>query len=147
MKKILLLFVLLSFSLAGVSQTVYRSTGDHVYVRTGPGKNYGHVEFTGAYGSEGHAYLLKGALVKARGAAKNGFLPVKEYDLFSSFWGEGWVSTKYLVKAKRCPDCKGQGIFDAPCPECINDEFSAHSCACFGSGKYHCPTCQGYGWK
>ncbi len=147
MKKILLLMLMFAIGIGAFAQTCYKLTGDNVYVRTGPGTNYGKVHYTGAYGSpeDKPVMLAKGAYVFSRGAAKNGFMPVREAAGYATYWGEGWVSTKYLTKATKCVNCNGKGFFNQVCPECGGDAY--HACECDGTGKKICKKCWGIGYK
>lgn len=145
MKKSLFVLLLMVISMGAFAQKCYKLTGDNVYVRKGPGKNYAQVHWSGAYGSPENepVMLSKGAYVYSRGAAKNGFIPVSEIGA-SMFWVEGWISAKYLAPAAKCRTCNGKGYFNQKCPECNGE--GVHVC-CDYTGKKRCPSCYGIGYK
>lgn len=125
------------------SAQYYRVTGNNVYVRKGAGTNFRPVQYTGAYGSEGSVQLNRGTIVRAKGAARNGFMPVQETDPAVVYWGSGWMSTKYLTPATRCRNCNGKGFFAWTCPECNGEGY--HFCCDF-VGRERCNKCYGIGW-
>ena len=77
-------------------------TGNHVNVRTGPGKNYSIYD----RGDGTYRQLSKGDVVEYCGKKKNGFILIRQLG-----WGEderdGWVSAQYLRSVVLCPQCDG----------------------------------------
>lgn len=148
MKKLLILMVLALAYVGADALIYYRCTGQNVYVRQGPGKNYSPVHYSGAHCSdETQPYMLsKGQIVVGTGAVKNGFIKVEECPIsFYLYWGDGWVSAQYLVKAARCASCKGRGVYNIVCPDCHGQAYTM--CSCHGSGKKTCQSCGGIGYK
>ena len=146
MKKMLLLSILMMLVCVNASAqqyVYYKSTGTHVNVREGPGKNYGIVEYSGAYGSEGIVQLDKGVIVASDGIVRNGFRHVFYAGTYN-LWEDGWVSQQYLKRCVRCSVCKGKGYFNRKCPEC--NGTGVHSC-CDYTGKARCSSCYGVGYK
>ena len=146
MKNMLLLSILMMLVCVNASAqqyVYYKSTGTHVNVREGPGKNYGIVEYSGAYGSEGIVQLDKGVIVASDGIVRNGFRHVFYAGTYN-LWEDGWVSQQYLKRCVRCSVCKGKGYFNRKCPEC--NGTGVHSC-CDYTGKARCNSCYGVGYK
>ena len=146
MKKMLFLSILMMLVCVNANAqqyTYYKSTGTHVNVRKGPGKNYGIVEYTGAYGSEGIVQLDKGVIVASDGKVRNGFRHVFYAGTYN-LWEDGWVSQQYLKLCVKCSVCKGKGYFNRKCPECGG--VGVHVC-CDYTGKARCNSCYGVGYK
>lgn len=122
----------------------YKVTGNHVQIRKGPGTSYAKVMYIGEGMDMSHptpAYLNKGNVVKARGTAKNGFLPIQPGP---NCYGcsEGWVSMQYLTKAVKCSACNGEGTRDKVCSVCKGD---GGECCIIGVGFRECKSCNGEG--
>ena len=148
MKRVFLLLCVLTLTCFSVNaqKAIYylKSTGQDVNVRTGPGKHYRVLDCTGAYGSDGlKAQLYKGEVVGTDGIKRNGFTHVY-YTGWYNQWYEGWVASQYLAPTTKCRACKGVGVFNRKCPDCNGEGY--HAC-CNYTGKAHCKSCEGIGYK
>ena len=159
MKRILTVLIVLMGTLSIQSQTLYRCTGDNVNVRTGPGMKY-KVAYDDAFLEK--VQLFKGEVVKSRGTARNGFIPitcVAGGTALGAYYFDGWVSAQYLKPlTRKCQVCKGRGYFNRPCTEYdgVPDDHPS-GCLCRGKfcfhnieacyGKQHCEECGGIGYK
>ena len=159
MKRILTILFILMATLAVHSQTLYRCTGDNVNVRTGPGLKY-KVVYDDNWQQK--VQIFKGVVVKGRGAARNGFIPITCFSGGTALGAmpvDGWVSAQYLKPlTRKCSACNGRGYFNRPCRDydgepgyhpslCnCNGKFCFHNnSACFG--KQHCSVCGGLGYQ
>lgn len=107
MKRIVYI-TLLAFAVTGLKaqDAGYVCTGNHVNVRTGPGKNYPVYDDNG----EGpKRQLSKGDVVANLGEKKNGFCLVSGKLEWGGDEREGWVSAQYLRPVTLCPKCFGTG--------------------------------------
>lgn len=127
------------FVVSANAQKYYRSTGDRVIVRSGPGKNYRQIKDEGWLQP---VYLGKGEIVSFEGAKRNGFVKIGSMSL-KMFW-TGWASAQYLTPAVKCQACNGRGTTGRVCPEC-NGEGLAYCCNY--TGRELCNQCGGIGWK
>lgn len=148
MKRIILILSALTLTCLSVKaqKALYflKSTGQNVNVRVGPGKNYRVLDCSGAYGSDGlKAQLYKGEVVGTDGIKSNGFTHVYYMGWYNQ-WSEGWVSSQYLAPTAKCRACNGVGVFNRKCPDCNGEGY--HACCNF-TGKAHCKSCEGLGYK
>lgn len=150
-RKTLITLLLTMVACVGLhAQTVtgyFKVTADNIYIRKGPGKNYGFVKTSGARGTrEGvNAKTWKGMFVESNGKRKNGYVYVTEVGP-DFYWAEdgGWIPQQYLVKATQCPTCKGSGNTGRQCPECGGQGFRY---CCLYTGMEQCTKCGGVGYK
>ncbi len=106
MKKIVLICMLLSAVLSvNAQQRGFVCTGNHVNVRTGPGKNYLVVgaEINPKYKLQ----LMKGTVVTDEGKRRNGFCLIGQGLEWGGDERGGWVSAQYLRPVILCPTCGG----------------------------------------
>ena len=93
MKKLFLL-LLAAFALFTMSaQKYYVCTGENVYLRTGPGKNY--KPYYLGYDTTPYYMLWKGETVENLGQVKNGYRHVR-ISCDANGYIYGWVATQYL---------------------------------------------------
>ena len=72
----------------------YVCTGNNVYVRTGPGKQYAPCQ-----SDAGTVYVMKGDMVLAQGGVRNGYRYVcASLEGYGVVYG--WMSTKYLRRLR-----------------------------------------------
>lgn len=92
--KRLYLLLLAAFALFTMSaQKYYVCTGENVYLRTGPGKNY--KPYYLGYDTTPYYMLWKGETVESLGQVKNGYHHVR-ISCDANGYIYGWVATQYL---------------------------------------------------
>ena len=142
MKRILLLFALIfALGVSASAQVYYRSIGQNVRVRTAPSLKASMVQD----GIMVPVYLYKGQILRGLGVQRNGFTKVAfvyNGERRIDDW-EGWVATKYLVRAYKCKSCGGEGFYGT-CEFCGGSGFGG---CCGLTGKNRCKRCYGYGYK
>lgn len=123
MKKLsLVLMLLLAAITVNAQQKGYVCTGNHVNVRTGPGKKYAVYDSN----TDHKRQLSKGDVVADCGKKKNGFCLIQGPLEWGGDERDGWVSSQYLRPVTLCPKCGGykdinMGEVDielATCDEC-----------------------------
>ncbi len=145
MKKYLLMIVLMLTAVGAYSQkqVYYRSTGDNVNIRKGPGKNYSVMSLNGgAHCGAGKAQLYKGDIVVSNGRQRNGFIYVAPAG--EPCWEDGWVSAQFLTRASKCAACNGRGNTGRICPACNGS--GVYVC-CRYTGMELCERCWGIGYR
>ena len=130
MKKILLTGVLLLAALSVKAQERgFVCTGNHVNVRTGPGKNYPVVGTD--VNPKDKVQLMKGTVVTDEGKRKNGFCLIGQGLEWGGDERGGWVSAQYLRPVILCPTCGGsknenigeKDIYLIDCRKCKGKEY------------------------
>ncbi len=120
MKKITILFLLFfAVMTANAQHDGFVCTGNHVNVRTGPGKEY-------PVWDEGKRQLSKGDVVTDMKETKNGFCRVAGPLEWGGDERDGWVYAQYLRPVTLCARCFGTGnanvakvdIYLVTCPKC-----------------------------
>jgi hypothetical protein len=142
MKRILLLFALIfALGVSASAQVYYRSIGQNVRVRTAPSLKASIAQNQ----IMEPVHLFKGEIVEGLGVQRNGFTKVAHVYTGQGRvedW-EGWVATKYLVRAYKCKSCGGEGFYGT-CDACGG--IGTGGC-CGLTGKNRCKRCYGYGYK
>ena len=141
MKRIIFLLLVVMATMSVDAQEYYRSTGNNVNIRKGPGKTYA-IEESGAFslpyvGRGEKAKLLKGDMVKYLGKKKNGYMFVEVIGCAPDgylVYNEGWVYGKYITNDTLCPECNGKGQFEGKCQNEYHKEIE------YINGFY-CPSC------
>ena len=144
MKQTYLILIFLALSLDGFSQKYYRCNADHVAVRVAPGDSSDIFYIaTPYYNCEvGDVYIDKGFVFMSRDAKEDGY--TKIYNLYNTIcWDEGWIPSKCLSPAKKCPSCKGSGTTGEKCEVC--DGAGDWGC-CQYKGTKVCERCKGIGY-
>lgn len=146
MKKIIFILIAMLACIGASARTFYKVAANNVPLKSGPGKNYEASYTSGAYGIPIEpAHLSKGEIVYSDEPAQNGYVLVWEFANRFPVWGDGWVSIKYLKKATKCSNCKGEGWFNKVCPQCHGQAYNL--CSCKGRGQKICKKCWGKGFK
>ena len=106
MKRLItMLLFMLAVTAVNAQQRGFVCTGNHVNVRTGPGKNYPVVGTD--FNAKDKVQLMKGTVVTDEGKRKNGFCLIGQGLEWGGDERGGWVSAQYLRPVILCPTCGG----------------------------------------
>lgn len=94
MKRLLLISLLLFTFVAMDAQKYYVCTGNSVFLRIGPGKNYEPVTYYSGPKEGRPIFLYKGTRMMYVGPTKNGYALVNAYH--DGGYDQGWVAVQYM---------------------------------------------------
>ncbi|MBO4722743.1 MAG: hypothetical protein J5629_07400 [Muribaculaceae bacterium] len=98
MKRLILISLMFFAFVAMDAQKYYVCTGNSVYLRTGPGKNYAPSTYNFGRMEGRTIFLYKGTRLMYVGPTRNGYALVNAYHGQNGPGGydQGWVATQYM---------------------------------------------------
>lgn len=133
----------MAYAVQAQTTQLIKCTKDNVGVRSQPNAKASLIEYSGAHGTFGKVTLAKGEIVYNEGKRVNGFVKISYIGPANLWYDYGWVPAKYLTNTVKCPRCKGKAMYNRKCSICEGNECLN----CWYTGKEHCASCEGLGYK